>query len=211
MIEVYIYNIGLLRGSSNYDSTARYDSALRERGEMQNIDPARMELPMLRYTKEDLENLAPNKRHEYARLLIHSILEKNKQGMTPADVVKATGLDEKTVRNHLEFLSAVREAYKREYSTRLTVYFPNGRLLHPYRDVATSLGESQYSFKEIENSFGEWIYVQEKKKDMISSAVRLVGGIMIPKEHAMEFLEALRKFIEEDAALTCTTTIENST
>ena len=210
MVEVYIYNIGLLSASSNYALTSSYDYTLWERGEMQNTGPSIEEPQLLRYTKEDLENLAPNKRSEYARLVIHSILENNKQGMTPSDVVKATGLDERTVRNHLEFLSAVREAYKKEYNTRLTVYFPNGRLLHPYRDVQTSLGESHYSFKEIENSFGEWIYVQEKKKDPISSATKLLGGIMIPKEHAMDFVEALRNFIEEDVAQAYRTSIERT-
>ena len=197
VIEVYIYKMALLRGSSDYDSSGRYDSTLWRTNKMQK-EGRGLELPLLTYTKEDMENLAPNKRHEYARLLIHSILEDNKQGLTPADVVKATGFDEKTVRNHLEYLSAVREVYKKEYNGRLAVYFPNGRLLHPYRDVQTSLGDTSYSFKEIENTFGEWIYVQEKKRDRMSSSVKLVGGIMIPKEQAMEFVEALKNFIEED-------------
>jgi hypothetical protein len=150
-----------------------------------------------RYSVEELGNLPPHKRPEYAKIIIQNVLEKNKQGMTPQDMAESTGLDERTVRKHLEFLSAVREAYKKDYSPRLTVYFPNGRLMHPIREVTTPIGDSHYSFKEVENTFGEFIYIQEKKRDPITSSMKLLGGIMIPKEAAGQFVSFLEKFIDE--------------
>lgn len=142
---------------------------------------------------ESILQLSPEKRSDIIRITIKRILNEHPEGVTCPDLSEITGLSIKTVRKHLDFLTAVREAYKKEYGARLAVYFPNGKLIHPYSDTIRKIGESIFSFQRIENTWGKFIYVQERKKDPYTNKTKTVGGIMIHKESIEKFIEALKE------------------
>ena len=93
----------------------------------------------------------------------------------------------------MEFLTAVMEAYKKEYGARLTIFFPNGRLINPYSDYVGKIGHSIFSFQIIDNTWGNFIYVQERKKDLHTNKTKTVGGILIERNSIEKFIEALKE------------------
>ena len=146
---------------------------------------------------ESIKQLSPEKRSDMIRIAIKRILKEHPEGVTSPDLSEITGLSIKTIRKHLEFLTAVREAYKKEYGARLTVFFPNGRLIHPYSDAVRKIGDSIFSFQRIDNTWGNFIYVQERKKDLHTNKTKTVGGILIERNSIEKFIEALKE--EEEA------------
>lgn len=145
---------------------------------------------------EELENLSPEYKREYYRGIIHDLLKKNEQGITAPQMKKLTKFSHSTVKNHLEHLVSTREAYKREYGDRSIVYFPNGRLCHHDRILRYKIGSNYYSFKIIENSMGEFLYLQEQAKDL-DGAYTTKGGIIIEKENIPDLIRNLSKLFFE--------------
>lgn len=150
-----------------------------------------------KYTQEEIENLPPESKKEYYRMTINQILKKNSNGITVSQISSLTGFDTRTVAKHLEFLVAIREAYKKEFGPRTIVYFPNGRLAHPFSDKTYEIGGSYFTFKEIHNDLGEFLYIQEKKKDYQNNTFTVAGGIIVPKNALDKFILNLKRIEEE--------------
>lgn len=148
------------------------------------------------FDSKSIEQLSPEKRSDMIRIAIKRILNQHSGGLTAPDLKEMTGLSIQTVRKHLDFLTAVREAYQKSYGTRLTIYYPNGKLVHPYSDSIHKIGDSLFSFQRIENTFGKFIYIQERKKDPYTNKTKTVGGIMVEKENINKFIEKLEEDLE---------------
>lgn len=155
-------------------------------------NPTKNETP---FDNESIEQLSPEKRGDMIRIVIKRLLAQHPEGLTAQDLAEASGLSVKTVRKHLSFLTAVREVYQKRYRTRLTIFFPNGKLVHPYSDSITEIGDSMYSFQRVVNTFGRFLYIQERKRDLYTNRTKTVGGIMIEEEGLVKFIEKLK---EED-------------
>lgn len=148
------------------------------------------------FDTKSIEQLSPEKRSDMIRIAIKRILNNHPEGLTASDLAEMTGLSAKTVKKHLDFLTAVRETYKKEYGTRLAVFFPNGRLIHPYSDTIRQIGDSLFSFQRIENTWGEFFYIQEKKKDPYTNKTKTVGGVMIERDSVEKFIAELKEEAE---------------
>ncbi len=145
---------------------------------------------------EAIKQLSPEKRSDMIRIAIKKILNQHPEGLTIPDIVEMTGLSTPTVRKHVEFLTAVRESYQKNYGARIAIYFPNGKLVHPYSDSIRKIGDSLYSFQRVENTWGEFIYIQERKKDPYTNKTKTVGGIMVEKENLEKFIAELREELD---------------
>lgn len=149
------------------------------------------------FDRESIIQLSPEKREEVIRIMVKQTLDQHPEGVTPHDLAEMCNLSLITVRKHLDFLTAVREAYERTYRPRFSLYFPNGRLVHPYSDTILNAREAIYSFQRVENTFGKFIYVQERKKDVYTQKTRTVGGVLVETQCIDKFIEKLKESAEE--------------
>jgi len=147
------------------------------------------------FEKEEIEKINPESRRDHYRMLLRKILDQNPKGVSIPQIVELTGLDKKTVRAHLEFLVAVRDAYKWEYGPRSIVYFPNGRLAHPIIDAPVEIAGRFYTFRVMEGDFGMLIHIQEKLCE--GNVLTTAGGIVIHKDGLSKFIEELSRIREE--------------
>jgi hypothetical protein len=148
------------------------------------------------FEKEEIEKINPENRKDYYRMMLRKILDQNPRGVSIPQIVQLTGLDKKTVRSHLEFLVAVRDAYKWEYGPRSIVYYPNGRLAHPIIDAPVEIGGRFYTFRVMEGDFGTLVHIQEKICES-GNVLTTAGGIVVHKEGLSKFIEELTGIEEE--------------
>lgn len=149
--------------------------------------------PMTILTSQEVQALKPNERESYVRNLIKIILRLNENGIMVSEIVEATNLNRITVTKHLEYLVAIREAYKKDRGIG-AVYYLNGKMVHPTDRSNINLGNKIYEFVKLENPEGEYIFIQEKEKDNLNvTTVR--GGVMLRSCDLPMFLDGLRKFM----------------
>lgn len=150
-------------------------------------------IPSLMLSPEEVQVLRPNEREKYVRSLIKEILSKNERGVMVSEIVDATNLSRITVTKHLEHLVAIREAYKSDRGTG-SVYYLNGRPVHPTERISVPIGDKVYDFFKLENALGEFVFIQEKEQDELRLTT-IKGGIMIKCQDMLKFKDALSKFI----------------
>ena len=101
--------------------------------------------PKTLLTQTEVKALRPNEREDYVRAAILEILRKNERGVTVSEVMYSTLFNRVTVTKHLEYLVAIREAYKIERGIG-TVYFKNGKLAHETDKLTIVCGRKTYDF-----------------------------------------------------------------
>ena len=150
-------------------------------------------IPNVMLSTEEVQALKPLERENYVRSVIAKILVANENGVMSSEIVDATNLNRITVTKHLEYLVAIREAYKSDRGSG-SVYYHNGRLVHPTDRLSVPIGNKIYDFIKLENAEGKFAFIQEKEQDELHlTSVR--GGTMIRCEDLFAFLEGLRNFI----------------
>jgi hypothetical protein len=142
------------------------------------------------YSMNEIKHLPADEQKEFCRSIIAEVLKNNPNGLSANQIAEITNFDSKTVRKHLEYLVAIRDAYRAEYGDRFTLYFPNGTLAHAISNNTYRVGDKYYSFKLIKNSFGEFIFVQEKTKDEFNRYTTL-GGLVVEKEYFGHLIKKL--------------------
>jgi hypothetical protein len=145
---------------------------------------------------DEIANLPPEKRKDYGRLIVHEYLRKHPEGAVVDQVAAATGLSRKTVYGHLEILCALRKAYRRDWGPRRIVYYPMDTGLGARPDSSIQIGDEIFTFRQVENQFGQFVYVQERTKDS-SGAATTRGGILVPLAGVTIFAKKLREYTEE--------------
>jgi predicted transcriptional regulator len=150
-------------------------------------------VPSTILSPEEVQVLRPSEREKYVRGLIKNILSLNENGVMVSEIVNATNLNRITVTKHLEYLVAVREAYKSDRGTG-SIYYQNGRLVHSTDRVSVPIGNKVYDFLKLENAEGNFVFIQEKERDELR-LTRVKGGIMIKCQDMLGFKAALNKFI----------------
>lgn len=156
-------------------------------------ESVKINTPTTILSNEEVKAIKPSERETYVRNLIKSILRLNENGVMVSEIVEATNLNRITVTKHLEYLVAIREAYKKDRGIG-AVYYLNGRLVHPTDRLSINFGNRIYEFVKLENSEGEFVFIQEKEQDWLRvTTVR--GGIMLSCSDLPEFLSGLQKFM----------------
>lgn len=155
-----------------------------------------IKIPKVMLSPEEVQALKPLERENYVRSLIKSILGDNENGVMASEVVQATSLNRITVTKHLEYLVAIREAYKSDRGSG-SIYYKNGKLVHGTDRLSVPIGNKVYDFTKLENAEGKFVFIQEKEQDELRLKT-VKGGIMIACESLPQFIDGLKKF----AALT---------
>lgn len=151
-----------------------------------------LSFPKSLLTPNEIKALRPKEREDYIRAVILDILRRNKRGVTISEVMNATSFNRVTITKHLEYLVAIREAYKKDRGIG-TIYFKNGRLIHETDKLSISCGNKMYEFFKLENPEGVFIYLQEQERDELR-AVNVKGGVMIPIKCFQRFMKGLTDF-----------------
>ncbi len=153
---------------------------------------AQIDQDSLKRMLEEIEHLPPDAKEEYYRLAISQILRANPGGLTVSDVCSMTNFDRKTVGQHMDFLVAVREAYKEVIPPRTSKFYPNGKLVHGFGETSLRSGNAVFTFRRLQNQFGDFVYVQEKKRDS-RNLLTVAGGILVPAEGIDQFISYLKR------------------
>ena len=149
--------------------------------------------PEVMLSAEEVQALKPLERENYVRSVIKKILANNENGVMASEIVQATNLNRITVTKHLEYLVAIREAYKSDRGSG-AIYYQNGRLVHPTDRLSVPIGNKTYDFIKLENAEGKFVFIQEKEQDELRLTT-VKGGIMVRCEDLFTFMDGLQKFI----------------
>ena len=141
---------------------------------------------------KEYEKLSPEDKNQFIRTALTKILKANPRGLTVNQVGQILPFDPKTLAKHLEYLTAIREAYSITIG-KTNVYYPNGKLEHYSNFENVELGARAYTFFGLSNFFGEYIYVQEKERD-VHNTYKVSGGLMIEKDRLKDFIQSLLSF-----------------
>lgn len=131
----------------------------------------------------------------YLDKVIKKILDLNPNGITVPLIAKSLGMNVATIWRHLEKLTSTREAYKLNFGKTI-IYYPNGKMIHHFKQEDILIGEKTYSFFYILNNFGKFLYLQEKRQDRLGT-FEVVGGLLIPSEKIEDFISALMESNQE--------------
>ncbi len=147
----------------------------------------------LLFDLDSIDKLAPEKKYDYVQLAINNCLKNHPDGITVQLMSELTGLNQRTVKIHLEHLTATREVVKKEYGTRMAIYFSNGKLSPDQPSKSIVMRNSMIHMQLIENTWGKFVYIQERKNEPSSKMLRTVGGVMIDLEHVQDLVESLQE------------------
>ena len=152
-----------------------------------------IKIPNVILSAEEVQALKPLERENYVRSVIKKILAANENGVMASEIVEATNLNRITVTKHLEYLVAIREAYKSDRGSG-SIYYQNGRLVHPTDRLSVPIGNKVYDFIKLENAEGKFVFIQEKEQDELRLKT-VKGGIMIRYEDLSAFMDGLKNFM----------------
>ena len=118
-----------------------------------------------------------------------SFIKKNPKGLTTTDIAKATKISRKTLEKHLQLLVYENEIYMKQFGpTR--VYYPNHRM-HYIDFEKMTINSRTYWFDIMENEFGKFLIIQEKRKENDKFATK--GSILVPLDKIKQFIMNLNK------------------
>ncbi len=152
-----------------------------------------IKIPSVLLSPEEVQALKPLERENYVRSVIKKILASNENGVMASEIVQATNLNRITVTKHLEYLVAIREAYKSDRGSG-SIYYQNGKLVHPTAQVSVPIGNKVYDFVKLENAEGKFLFIQEKEQDELRLKT-VKGGIVVRCEDLFTFMNGLQKFM----------------
>jgi nitrogenase molybdenum-iron protein alpha/beta subunit len=139
----------------------------------------------------------PSERDRSARVLTLNNVRQNVDGTTIAEVASATGLPKHRVRTILSELEKDREIYSRRLAgSNATIYYPNGRLIHPYLRRQKELGTQiiRVSFHEGRKEEPR-VQIQERSFT-ISEGEKVEGSIYIDYTNLPNFIDFLNEMKE---------------
>ena len=155
-----------------------------------------VKLPSDMLDEERFKALPSGDKQTYIESLLNKILRLNTNGITVSQIIGSICyFNKSTIWMHLENLVSTREAYKLEMG-KTNVYYPNGKMVHPLLRDDIEIDGKTFLFFSVKNNFGDFIYLQERKKDRLGVA-STCGGLIIPLKSAEEFLSQFKKAIKE--------------
>jgi len=134
--------------------------------------------------KKKYGRMTPQDQEGYVEKKIKQILHLNIDGITVPEICEITPFTRPTIIKHLERFAASREAYKIK-RRKLTMYYPNGRIVHPEAMIKVE-NDTGGIFRGtfLNNNFGAFIYLEEINDKNITG-----GGMLISLKSFDSFKE----------------------
>ena len=143
--------------------------------------------------RQQLESMRPREKQKYIEHIMLEALRRNPRGVTIAELQAKIPFSRNTLTEHLSRLVATRQA-SRFFRGKVAIYYRNGSVRNAidFRDPTNQ--DHLYTFMQLENEDGLFVYVQEKEVDEFRS-IKVKGGIMISAAVTPQFLNRLRDFV----------------
>ncbi len=141
-----------------------------------------------------MKNISPFKKEEFLKEKVLNFLKKNPKGLTTTQIQKETKISRKTLEKHLQLLVYENEIYMKHFGpTR--VYYPNHRI-HYIDFEKLNINNRTYWFDIMENEFGKFLMIQEKRKE--NNKYNTKGSILIPLDKIKSFSSNLNKIMKSN-------------
>lgn len=132
--------------------------------------------------------LPPQEREQYVREILRQTVNMNPNGVTVSFITKKLPFDARTIEKHLSIMTYTNEIYTQKIGPTI-LYLPNSKPMHPVSEKALKVDEREYAAYLLNNRFGEFIFIQERKtKGFIKD---IGGGILIPAKNFEQFVNYL--------------------
>ncbi len=120
---------------------------------------------------------------------ILNIVRYNPDGVPTSVMKDALEITKNTALKVLRSLEAEREIYSAKIGKTL-VWYPNGRLIHPYLETFMELCGKPYRFSIQEGRRGPMVQIQERSYSLLRGE-RVEGAIFVELGNLEEFIEGL--------------------
>ena len=132
--------------------------------------------------------MPPSERKIYIRNILRKILCLNSNGLTIREIAENTSFDSRTIQKHLSILKRTNEVYTKKIGPT-ALYYSNCEHVSELLNEPYKTNESMFLIKELENSEGHYISIQEKNDKEINR------GILIPYNDFDNFIKYLDKIL----------------
>lgn len=146
---------------------------------------------------EGIEHLGPEAKLDIVRGFVMCYIRDHPDGVPAQEVARSLQISHQTAKKHLDYLVATRQLYAKAYSARNVVYFPNGRLTHPYLTKHIDSGKQQFRLSLLESPRGNYLYLQEIQT-VPNVGQSVVGGVLIRREDVDQVLQAVYEILSDD-------------
>lgn len=142
------------------------------------------------------ERMSTQQRSEYLSEKIREYVHEHPEGVSTTIIAEKYGIQPLIARNHLEALSKLREIYSINVNRSTKMYFPNGKLIHPYLQSKREFGDK--SFKLSINQVGEKevLHIQELKYSLLTGE-KPEGGLLIDIKNIDDLMEEINKLLNK--------------
>ena len=120
---------------------------------------------------------------------VFQIVKNNPNGTAAPQISDLINVSKSTVLNILKSLEYEREIYSTKVGKTL-VWFPNGRLIHPYLEVFTELRGKPYRLSMQESKTGPMVQIQERSYSLMYGE-RVEGAVFIEYAVLDELIDSL--------------------
>ncbi|MEA3144592.1 MAG: hypothetical protein QOG31_1916 [Thermoplasmata archaeon] len=141
-----------------------------------------LELDLAGHSAEDL--MAP----------LSQLVAAHPDGVSTPDLAQAVSTTAPTAQKALQLLEKERHIYSRRIG-KTTIWYPNGRLVHPYLQLKKEMRGRIYNFTVREGRAGPTIQVLERSFSVLNGE-RTEGSIFVETATLKEFIAALEELAE---------------
>ena len=135
------------------------------------------------------QNKSPFEKEKDIHAQVLKVVKQKTSGATTTDLQKLTKVSRKTLEKHLSLLVSENEIHMNQFGpTR--VYYPNIKV-KSFKSEKIEVGARTYYFDLLENQYGRFYLIQEKKKD--KDKLQTKGSILVPEKHIKEFVKGISK------------------
>ena len=119
------------------------------------------------------------------------VVKANPDGVTAPDVARVLRLSRPTALRMLRELEREREVYSRTMR-RMQLWYPNGRLIHPYLEIFREIRGRTYRLTIQEARAGPAVQIQERSFSVLNGE-RVDGAIFVDYDGLESLEEAIRE------------------
>lgn len=124
---------------------------------------------------------------------ILQIVKAHPDGIPVSKIADALDASNETVRSALRELEKEREVYHKQHEHgNAQIWYPNGRLVHPYLEVEVEVRGKPYKLSIQEARQGPAVQLQEKSYSLLRGE-RVEGAIFVPYDSLDDLIESIEQ------------------
>lgn len=125
--------------------------------------------------------------------IILQLVRSHKDGVSTSDVAHGLNVANATAQKTLTELEREREVYSRSHTRRnILLWYPNGRLVHPYLEIFKELRGKTYRVTVQEGRSGAQVQLQERSFSLLSGE-RVEGAVFVDYNSLEDLIDMLQE------------------